>query len=195
MHVCICVSGLYVHADSCFEFLPHLCTVSYWHIQSNTSRALPTITNTKQFKTHSSLQNNLQAQSGRVCEEETKAACSREQGTPVLLMYWERTTYSLQIPKVFILMMSTFIICMFHCFSSLLTPQTYRNISCVKQFHQSVLEVSLWKKANMSYRWSLRKMVYWFYDRAGCSSTFRTWHNTVHADKIAQNRLCACVHR
>lgn len=137
--MCVCVSGLYVHAASCFEFLPHLCTVSYWHIQSNTSRALPTITNTKRFKTHSSPQNNLQAQSGRVCEEETKAACSREQGTPVLLMYCtEREQHT-------VLVTNTFIIRMFHCFSSLLSHPTYTNTSCVKQFQQSVLGLSLLK--------------------------------------------------
>lgn len=63
-----------VCVGSCLAFLPHLCTVSYWHVQSNTSRALPTITNTQRCSTHSSRQNNLQTQS------ETKTACSWEQG-------------------------------------------------------------------------------------------------------------------
>lgn len=132
LYVCMCVCA-HARVRHCIlvltlvlSFLQHLCTVSYRHIQSNTSRALPTITNTKQSKTHS---NNLQAQSGRVCEGETKAACCRENKQHRFCFCTEGGQCAVW--------------CARSQSCSSLTRPTLWDISCGKQSQDSVLELSL----------------------------------------------------
>ena len=92
--VCVCVSVCRARcacADPCFEFFPHLCTVSHWHIQLHLKSSLPNNNKQSAVLKHTRLR-------GTICRR-SRGGCVRGEETKTATPHRTRSTGSARVPR------------------------------------------------------------------------------------------------